>query len=156
MSNESSEQDDGTAISPGSILSKARKDVGLSIEEVANKLNFRSLLVENIEADIFDQNLPETFNRGYLKNYAKLVNIPDKAVIESFEKLNVNGTKNNKMHSFSRGTMKKAENNLLMRTTYVILAIFIGLTVMWWLQGDEANEEQTITSENVLNNQITE
>lgn len=49
-------------IGPGSLLSEARVQSGLSIDDVANKLNFRVMLVKNIEADIFDKTLPDTYN----------------------------------------------------------------------------------------------
>lgn len=129
-------------IGPGSLLSEARIQSGLSIDDVANKLNFRVMLVKNIEADIFDKTLPDTYNRGYLKNYAKLVNISIPEVIEIYEKFHVFQEGGAKMQSFSRGTMKKAENSILMWITYLILAIFISLTVMWWIQEDKKPSAQ--------------
>lgn len=94
-------------IGPGSLLSEARVQSGLSIDDVANKLNFRVMLVKNIEADIFDKTLPDTYNRGYLKNYAKLVNVSIPEVIEIYEKFHIFQGEGTKMQSFSRGTMKK-------------------------------------------------
>ena len=69
-------------IGPGRLLSDARKAKGLSIEQVADQLNFRKGLVKEIEDDHFDRSLPSTFNRGYLKNYAKLVDVPEEDVGE--------------------------------------------------------------------------
>lgn len=129
-------------IGPGSLLSEARVQSGLSIDDVANKLNFRVMLVKNIEADIFDKTLPDTYNRGYLKNYAKLVNVSIPEVIEIYEKFHIFQGEGTKMQSFSRGTMKKAENSILMWITYLILAIFISLTVMWWIQEDKTSSAQ--------------
>jgi len=126
-------------IGPGSLLSEARIKSGLTVVDVANKLNFRITLVNNIEADIFDKTLPDTYNRGYLKNYAKLVNVSITDVIEMYEKMNVFQENHAKMQSFSRGTMKKTQNNILMWITYLILTIFIVFTVMWWLQEDKAS-----------------
>ena len=60
---------------PGKMLSDARKKMGLTQEAVAIKLNFRATLVDEIENEVFNTSLPETFNRGYLRNYAKLVNV---------------------------------------------------------------------------------
>lgn len=131
---------------PGAILAEARVKKGLSIESAASKLNFRVSLIKNIEADIYDENLPDTFNRGYLKNYAKLLNVPHADVIGLYEELNGIIESSSKMQSFSNSTVKKAQNSMLMWITYLILAIFIGLTVMWWLQDDKTQEQEDSVS----------
>lgn len=132
-------------IGPGCLLSEARIANGLSVDDIANRLNFRVTLVQNIETDTFDKTLPDTYNRGYLKNYAKLVNVSIPEVIERYEKISLFQENSSQMQSFSRGTMKKAENSLLMWITYIILAIFIGFTVMWWIQEDKAATPQSNT-----------
>ena len=121
-------------VGPGAMLKAAREMRGLSQQQVANKLNFRIHLVENIEVDKFDCSLPEAFNRGYLKNYAKLVNIAQEDVLKSYEKLAITQNHCADMQSFSKGTEKQAEHNMLMWITYLILAILVTSTVVWWLQ----------------------
>lgn len=144
MSKELPEVEDVVIVGPGSLLAEARIKQDISIDDVANRLNFTITLVKNIEANIFDKSISDTFNRGYLKNYAKLVNISISEVIERYEKLNIAEENQTKMQSFSNGTMKEAQNSMLMWITYLILTIFIGLTVMWWLQG---NNEEPQTSD---------
>jgi cytoskeleton protein RodZ len=126
--------DDIDVVGPGAMLKAAREMRGLSQQQVANKLNFRIHLVENIEVDKFDCSLPEAFNRGYLKNYAKLVNIAQEDVLKSYEKLAITQNQCADMQSFSKGTKKQAEHNMLMWITYLILAILVTATVVWWLQ----------------------
>jgi cytoskeleton protein RodZ len=121
-------------VGPGAILKEARETRGLSEQQVADKLNFRLRLVQNIEVDIFDRSLPEAFNRGYLKSYAKLVNIPETVVLNSYDQLAEVQNQCAGMQSFSKGTEKQAEHKLLMWITYLILAIFLTATVVWWLQ----------------------
>jgi len=126
--------DDIEVVGPGSMLKAAREMRGLSQQQVANKLNFRIHLVENIEVDKFDCSLPEAFNRGYLKNYAQLVNIAQEDVLKSYEKLAITQNHCTGMQSFSKGTEKQAEHNMLMWITYLILAILVTATVVWWFQ----------------------
>ncbi len=59
----------------GQILAEGRIALGLSQEDVAKSLNFRLSLVKDIENETFDKSLPDTFNRGYLRNFAKLVHV---------------------------------------------------------------------------------
>ncbi len=131
-------------IGPGKMLADARKKRALSQQDVADKLNFRVSLVSDIESEQFDKTLPETYNRGYLKNYAKLVDISKEDVLTSYDMLKIDKTEDTEMLSFSKGTVKEAENNLLMWISYLILAILVGLTVMWWLQ----DENRTLTLTN--------
>lgn len=135
-------------VGPGAILKEAREIRGLSEQQVADKLNFRLRLVQNIEVDIFDRSLPEAFNRGYLKSYAKLVNIPETVVLNSYDQLAEVQNQCAGMQSFSKGTEKQAEHKLLMWITYLILAIFLTATVVWWIQ-TPSEQPEPIEAENV-------
>ncbi len=126
--------EDMEVMGPGQILAEARATMGLTQQDVADKLNFRITLVANIEREVFDTKLPETFNRGYLRNYAKLVNVSQDDILASYEQLNVAKTQASELQSFSKGTEKLAENNRLMWVSYLILAILIGASVVWWMQ----------------------
>ena len=133
--------DNVDAVGPGYILKEAREVLGLSQQDVADKLNFRKKLVENIEAEFFDLNLPAAFNRGYLKNYAKLVNISQEDILKSYDKLGMAQRQCAEMQSFSKGTEKQAEHNRLMWITYFILAVLVTATVVWWLQTPSTQPE---------------
>lgn len=126
--------DDIEVVGPGQILAEARENLGYSQKYVAEKLNFRLTLVVDIENEKFDEGLPATYNRGYLKNYAKLVNASAEDVLSSYEMLGVAQTQSAEMQSFSKSTEKQAQNKLLMWISYLIFAILIGTTAMWFLQ----------------------
>ena len=149
--------DDIEIIGPGQMLADARKNMGLSQEDVAKRLNFRLTLVKNIEEECFDHSLPATYNRGYLKSYAKLVNVSEADALSSFESLNVAKTQCAEMQSFSQQTKKQAHNNILMWITYLIIAGVIGSSAMWWLQGQQfasdALEDNTATDTKVATNE---
>tara|TARA_R110000737_G_scaffold4096_6_gene13646 strand:+ start:3023 stop:3970 length:948 start_codon:yes stop_codon:yes gene_type:complete len=132
-------------LGPGRMLKEAREMRGLSQQQVADKLNFRTSLVQDIEVDKLDLSLPEAFNRGYLKNYAKLVNISQADVLNSYDQLGVAQRQCADMQSFSKGTEKQAEHNMLMWITYLILGVLITATVVWWLQTPSAQPESIIT-----------
>lgn len=145
--------EDMEVIGPGQILSEAREKAGLTQQQVAEKLNFRTTLVNDIENDIFDRTLPSTFNRGYLKNYAKLVNISEEEVLSGFETLNVAEKQGAEMQSFSKETEKQAETNLVMWISYLILAFLIGSTILWWLQDLKATKPATANNASVKTSQ---
>lgn len=148
IQNETSElSDDIEVVGPGSLLREAREQAGLSQQDVANKLNFRLTLVQDIENEIFDNTLPATFNRGYLRNYAKLVQVSQSDVLASYELLSDAKRQCAELQSFSKGTEKQAEHNLVMWVTYLILAVLIGATVVWWMQTSSLlSESATVES----------
>lgn len=164
--------EDIEVIGPGRLLGDARKAKGLSVEDVAEKLNFRIGLVKEIEADEFDRSLPSTFNRGYLKNYAKLVEIPEEDVLSSFEMLGVAEKQSTEMQSFSKITEKQAQTRSLMWLSYLILAVLVGSTLVWFYQYQkdiaeksveidsqrEANEQDVTTTQNIaeINSDLTD
>lgn len=140
--------EDMEVVGPGQMLSEARKKLSISTEDVADKLKFSKNLVQNIEQDLFDQKLPATFNRGYLRSYAKLVNIDIDEVLSAYDMLGVAEVQRSEMQSFSNLTEKQAEHSRLMWLSYFIVAVLCGLMILWWQQ-----EPKQAADENVLEEQ---
>lgn len=126
--------EDIEVVGPGLMLSEARKKLSLSTEEVSQRLNFRRNLVEEIEQDTFSLSLPATYNRGYLRSYAKLVAVDVDEVLSAYDMLGVAEKQRNEMQSFSNLTVKQVEHSRLMWFSYLIAALLVGLMVLWWLQ----------------------
>ncbi|WP_068546130.1 RodZ domain-containing protein [Thalassotalea crassostreae] len=133
--------EDIEVVGPGHILREARKKAGLSIADVAQRLNLRVTLVQEIEAEEYDGNTPETFVRGYLRNYARLVGVDQEEILASYEMLGVAKQQGDEMKSFSQITRKKAENNRLMLVIYLIVFALIVMTFVWYWQDNAANNE---------------
>ena len=131
--------EDMEMVSPGAMLCEARKALSLSQEHIANRLNFKVALVQNIEDDNFDPSMPVTFNRGYLTNFAKLVGVEVEDVLASYDALDAASLQRSEMLSFSKETSKQAEHSRVMWLSYLIVAVLVGLTVLWWQQ----NSNQT-------------
>lgn len=151
--------EDIEVVGPGSLLSDARVKLGFSQQDVADKLNFRLALVEAIESENFDESLPSAFNRGYLRNYAKLVQISQEDVLASYDLLSDAERQCAELQSFSKGTEKQAEHNLVMWVTYLILTGLIAATVVWWMQtsplgfsSSNTNDIPVISTSNVKKN----
>lgn len=147
--------EDMEVVGPGQMLTEARIKLSLSVEDVVEKLKFQKHLVQNIEQDVFDQKLPATYNRGYLRAYANLVNIDVNEVLSAYDMLGVAEIQRSEMQSFSNLTEKQAEHSRLMWLSYLIVAILFGLMVLWWMQSpkkviDEKNsaELQQLISQN--------
>ena len=126
--------EDMEMVSPGAMLREARKALSLSQEHISSKLNFKVDLVNDIENDIFAPSTPVTFIRGYLVNYAKLVAVEVEDILASYDALDAASIQRSEMLSFSNETTKQAEHSRVMWLSYLIVAVLVGLTVLWWQQ----------------------
>ena len=71
--------------SPGAQLRTAREGLGLSIEEVADRLRLNEALVLAMEEDRFGLLGAPVFARGHLRNYAALVGASEREVVDAFD-----------------------------------------------------------------------
>ncbi|MBS4096666.1 MAG: DUF4115 domain-containing protein [Sulfuricella sp.] len=78
MTDEIQEVVEETAIpplSPGKVLAAARIEKGLSVMDVARSLRLSARQIEAIEAEEFEKLPGMTFIRGFIRNYAKLLQL---------------------------------------------------------------------------------
>lgn len=72
-------------MSLGSMITKARKDAGLSIDDLSAATNIRVPLLRQMESDNFSQCGGETYARGHLRNIATKLNIDAQIFLIAFE-----------------------------------------------------------------------
>jgi cytoskeleton protein RodZ len=119
--------------SAGEILADARKKAGLTVQEVAAKLRLNKTTIENIEQNIVDENLSSTFTRGYVKLYAKHLELSQEEVMVAFERQHSDNSEQASLQSFSKRVAKQTSDNRLMMTTYVVVGCLVALFVVGWL-----------------------
>lgn len=99
------------SITPGKLLFAAREARGFSQEDIAKRLRLSVQAIQDIERDEFAQIGVRTFVRGYLSNYARLVNISDTQVLEA---LDASGL----MASDAHSTLPRIEGAPVMNVTH--------------------------------------
>jgi cytoskeletal protein RodZ len=67
------------------MISKARKDAGLSIDDLSAATNIRGTLLREMEANNFSQCGGETYARGHLRNIAVKLNVDPQIFLTAFE-----------------------------------------------------------------------
>jgi cytoskeletal protein RodZ len=72
-------------MSLGSLIAKARKDAGLSLEDLAAKTNIRISVLSEIEKDNFSHCGGETYARGHVRNIAAALKADQKEFIRIYE-----------------------------------------------------------------------
>lgn len=132
-------------LGPGQILKQARERAGLTSQDIADKIKLKRSLIEDIEQDNYDVKISLTFIKGYLKLYAKHVDVAESDVVMAFENLNTQDKEPAKLQSFSRRIANQANDDKLMMVTYLIVAVVIALVVIWWFQ--QGSEDTSKLSE---------
>ncbi|MBH0032156.1 MULTISPECIES: RodZ domain-containing protein [unclassified Pseudoalteromonas] len=152
--NEENTQTQSEQPTVGQILKNHREQANVSIATIAAPLKLSELQIKRLENDEFALLGPITFVKGYIKNYCRELKV-DSAPILAMMPAPPEPTKPANMQSFSRRTEKEASDNRLMFFSYLILAIVIGSSALWFWQNATPIEEQT-SKINVANSIMSE
>lgn len=133
---------------PGEILREAREAKGLEQREVADQLRLRKQIIELLEADDYSTFSTATFIKGYLRSYAKLLDLDDTELFEAYKARGYKEVESSQMQSFSRRKKHEESDNRLMLITYVVIIIVVALVIWWWQEPDLGfSEGETGTQE---------
>lgn len=80
----------------GQKLEEARTKKGISIREASESIKVRTDFLLHFESDEFNFSLPDIYKRGFLKNYARFLDLDAEKIISDFEKVHKPGKKNAK------------------------------------------------------------
>ncbi|MBB3045954.1 cytoskeletal protein RodZ [Litorivivens lipolytica] len=72
---------------PGCSLREAREAAGLSQQDVADSLNLLVSNVQAIESNTFKQLNADIFVRGYIRSYARFLNLDAEPLLEAAERV---------------------------------------------------------------------
>jgi len=126
-------QEPSSGISAGAMLREAREAAKLSVEEVASELHLVSDVVLALENGDRSKLPSRVFTLGYLKNYAKLVNIPYEQVKTAFDDFTdeqvpvLNQPRAPRIPEQARGG-----GWLVKAIAWMILIVFLLLAYLWW------------------------
>ncbi|MDC9597139.1 cytoskeleton protein RodZ [Xenorhabdus anantnagensis] len=128
-------------LTTGQILRQAREKHELSQQTVADRLCLKLSTVRDIEEDNIPSNISPTFLRGYIRAYAKLVQVPESEILSVLDKqMPSKAIKTSPMQSFSAGKKRKRRDGWLMKITWVVIILLLGMTVLWWWQDYKAQQ----------------
>ncbi|CAG9000743.1 MAG: Cytoskeleton protein RodZ [Candidatus Celerinatantimonas neptuna] len=118
----------------GQELKEAREAAGLSAQDVAARLNLRLQVIHDIESDNVEQHISDLFYKGYVRSYAKLLNISESQILAEYN-LTHEPIKPVKMHTFSQPILdERTRDGRLKWLTWLIILILLVLLGWWWWQ----------------------
>ncbi len=118
----------------GSLLATARKSQNRTVEEIADELNLSVTQIKTIELDQ-SEGLPEpTYVRGYIRSYAKLLNLDPETVLENY--LNPNWQQTTNLEDMPRGisgnTITETSRFWTPAKVIGLLAVVLSAAFLWY------------------------
>ncbi len=147
------EQTEAVPISPGFLLQEARKKLNLTVSEIAIRLLLKEAVVIGLENDDYGATLSPTFIKGYLRSYAKLVELDPEDIIAAYNDISgIDIQQKSRMQSFSRKISRDTYDSRWMYVTYGIIAVVIILIGLyaWQNSGNSLVEVTANTNSSIV------
>ncbi|EKT4480845.1 helix-turn-helix domain-containing protein [Pseudomonas putida] len=118
---------------PGELLRLAREKRDWSQAEVARKLNLTVSSLNHVETGAFDKLPGHTFARGYIRAYAKLMDLDQATLVEAFDRYTGTHAKGSDVHSLGRiEEPVRLSHNILRGVSLLLLVVVVGGGFVWW------------------------
>jgi cytoskeleton protein RodZ len=126
--------------SPGAALAAARVAQGITVERVAERLRLSSLQIKAIEADDFAALPGGVFARGFVRNYARLLNLDAKPLLSAMAPLHASDrvSSDERLLREARGVVMNARPFRCVPVAGAVIALVVGLLALYEFALNEA------------------
>ena len=131
MEMETPQKKSSSGFGPGPALAKAREGLGLTHEEVAERLRLAPRQVQALESDDYDHLPGPTYIRGYLRSYAELVGLASGPILEAYGHVPA-ASKTTSLDSIAPREDVTSQHRHVRLATYALVALIIALAASWW------------------------
>ncbi|MCF5586471.1 helix-turn-helix domain-containing protein, partial [Pseudomonas syringae] len=122
-----------TRVNPGETLRQARESRSWSLPDVALRLNLTVSSLSNLENGNFEKLPGHTFARGYVRAYAKLLDLDQAALVEQFDQYTGTDGKGSSVHALGRiEEPVRLSHNILRIVSLLLLVVLVGGGFVWW------------------------
>lgn len=122
-----------TPSNPGESLRQARELKGWSVAEVAAQLNLTQQRLVQLEAGAFDKLPGTTFARGYIRAYAKLLEMDQNRLVMEFDQFTGTDATGSSVHALGRiEEPVRYSQSILRLVSFLLLLALIGGGFVWW------------------------
>lgn len=122
-----------SSASVGELLSDARENAGLTVLDIANRLNLTVSVIESLEHNKFTQLPGSTFTRGYIRAYAKLLQLDSAHLVQVFEQQTGEDACAASVHSIDRvSEARRVSRGMLQFSLFVLVLLAIVAAYYVW------------------------
>jgi cytoskeleton protein RodZ len=112
------------------------------VAEVAGQLNLTPQRLAQIEQGAFDKLPGNTFARGYVRAYAKLLDIDQNRLVLEFDQFTGSDAAGSNVHSLGRIEEPVSYSQKILRgVSFMLLLALAGLSFFWWQEQAERRAE---------------
>ncbi|MFW2438252.1 MAG: RodZ domain-containing protein [Arenicellales bacterium] len=123
-----------TVLGPGRLLQIAREEKNLRPEDVAYEIRLTPSQVLALDEDDYSKMPEETYVRGYLRNYARLVGVPENEILMAFARM----TRATDTVPIQASMPAESENNKKSNATWMVavagIVAVIVFSAVWVLE----------------------
>ncbi len=122
-----------TRTNPGETLRQVRESRNWSLPDVALRLNLTVASLSHLENGNFEKLPGHTFARGYVRAYAKLLELDQAALVEQFDQFTGTDGKGSPVHALGRiEEPVRLSHNILRIVSLLLLVVLVGGGFVWW------------------------
>ncbi len=122
-----------TRVNPGDTLRQARESKNWSLPDVALRLNLTVTSLSNLEAGHFEKLPGHTFARGYVRAYAKVLELDQAALVTQFDQYTGTDSAGSSVHALGRiEEPVRLSHNILRIVSLLLLVVLVGGGFFWW------------------------
>ena len=126
-------------VNPGELLRSERERVGFSAEEVAKLLHLSRNALAYLEAGRFDRLPGDTFTRGYIRSYARLLKLDPNVFARYHDSYVGADSREVRVASINRNLPGRRQARWLMvLSTVLIITAMLALGLWWWSDSRDA------------------
>ena len=124
----------GSLGSPGQTLREAREARRMSVAEVAQELKISRQAVERLEQGQYDSLPGDTFARGYIRSYARLMGMDPARLALAFDRERGIEVRERSVSSIARVEPPSRSGRTLMWWSSVLIIVALVLSALWWYE----------------------
>ena len=136
-------------VSCGELLAKTRQAKGLSEKDIAKELRINASVIEMIECNDFEAIGASVFVKGYLRQYANLLDLSEDLLLDSYNQINPDKNSapivNKAVESVSKYVLTP---KLILMTIFSILTLFL----VWLLVSSVLKKEPAVNQVTSIEN----
>ena len=140
-------EDEESIDSLGTRLRKAREYKGLGVHSVAHQLNLTQPRVIDMENDDYRFAVAESYAKGYLRLYAKLLGLDPDLISQEFDRQNFSETIQHHETKLIINRQISSGDRWMRWVTYSIGMLLVFLVAIWWRSQPNHSDTGTVVSE---------
>jgi cytoskeleton protein RodZ len=117
--------------SPGRRLWEAREARHWTQQDVASQLHLSPEVISALERDDYSNLPPPAYVRGYLRSYARLLDMPEAMISDAYQRLQIEtpGREFDRKRAVRQATIRDRRVRWM---TYLVVLAVVTLPIIWW------------------------